>query len=238
MDSQSSEEINVFVQARMGSTRLPGKVLKDLNGRPLLGWVVNRLERARRMSKSVILTSNNKLDDPIQEFAMDRGIEVFRGSETDVLDRFYQAGNDHHSEAYVRICADSPLIDPDIIDHVIEVYQSENPDFVGNTIDRTCPSGISVELFTKDCLSKTWKNTSDRNDREHVTPYMKRCEQFRCRNVQCERDYSQYDLAVDTPEDFMRMEMIVKQLGSQALHAGLREIICSVQDEDVLKSNE
>ncbi|HMF14076.1 MAG TPA: NTP transferase domain-containing protein, partial [Gemmataceae bacterium] len=145
------------VQARMGSSRLPGKALADLAGRPVLWHVVQRVQRARRADEVVVATSTSPADDPIDYFCTRAGIPVFRGSEIDVLDRVYQAARERPADAVVRITGDCPLIDPAVIDRVLENYAGGDYDYVSNVIHYTYPDGMDVEVLSMMALARAWR---------------------------------------------------------------------------------
>ena len=151
--------IGCIIQARMGSSRLPGKVLmKSDNGRPLLYHVVNQLRHCTKVKNLVIATTTNQEDDEIEKFANNNTIDVFRGSEKDVLDRYFQCAKKYSFSTIVRITSDCPLIDPQIVDKVIERFFSGNYDYATNTLIRTFPIGTDVEVFSFSVLETAWKN--------------------------------------------------------------------------------
>jgi len=140
-------KIVAIIQARMSSTRLPGKVLMEICGKPLLWHVVNRVSHSKYISQIVIATSTNPKDDEIEKFAKKYKLKVFRGSENDCLDRYYKAAKKYKADVIVRITADCPLICPEIIDRVIAEFKKNNSDYVSNSIIHTFPDGVYVEVF-------------------------------------------------------------------------------------------
>jgi glutamate-1-semialdehyde aminotransferase/spore coat polysaccharide biosynthesis protein SpsF (cytidylyltransferase family) len=191
-----------LIQARMGSSRFPGKVLEDLAGRPMLWQVVSRVRRARRVDKVVVATTDRAVDDPIARFCEREGIATFRGSESDVLDRFYQAAKANHADVVVRITADCPLVDPAVIDRVVERFQRGDCDYACNIIRYTYPDGLDTEVFSFAALEQAWRDAAKAAAREHVTPYL-RTARFRTANVESEIPVSpaQYRWTVDHPAD-------------------------------------
>lgn len=165
--------IIAVVQARMGSTRLPGKVLMPLAGIPVLTHVLTRVKAAAGVSSVIIATTTASGDDPVVALARSNNVEVYRGSENDVLDRFYQAVLPHHPDHVVRITADCPLMDPNVIDTVINCHLREKADYTTNTFEPTYPDGEDVEVFTFDALKKAWQKARLLSEREHVTPYLR-----------------------------------------------------------------
>jgi len=162
--------IVAIIQARMGSTRLPGKVLLDLAGEPVLARVVNRTQRATMLDEIVIATTTESRDEAIVELCSSRDWAYFRGSEDDVLDRYYQAAKKHHAEVVVRITSDCPLIEPEIIDLVIWKFLEEDSlDYVSNILSpRTFPRGLDVETMTFEALKRAWQEDKNPAWREHV----------------------------------------------------------------------
>jgi glutamate-1-semialdehyde aminotransferase/spore coat polysaccharide biosynthesis protein SpsF (cytidylyltransferase family) len=174
-----------IVQARMGSSRLPGKTLADIEGHPMLWHVVERVRRARLVHQVVVATSDQPADDEIAEFCEHEGIPCFRGSEDDVLDRFYKTAKKHSAEVLVRITADCPLIDPTVIDRVVERYEHGEIDYASNVMRPTYPDGLDTEVFSISALERAWREARKLSEREHVTPYL-RSEKFRTANVTSE----------------------------------------------------
>ena len=175
--------IVAIVQARMGSRRFPGKTLADLMGRPMLARVVDRVRQARTVNRVVVATSTGAADDPIAEFCRSEQIACFRGSEDDVLDRFYGAATEHDSDVVVRITADCPLIDPEVMERVIERFRCGDCDYVTNALRYTYPDGLDTEVFSRAALEQAWREAKKPSEREHVTPYL-RAGKFRVANVE------------------------------------------------------
>lgn len=207
--------IEAFIQARMGSTRLPGKVLKNVLGRPLLDFLVERLSQSKEIDDIIILTSNQATDDPIVSFCQEKGISFFRGSEEDVLDRYYQAALQRKPDGIVRITADCPLIDPEVVDRVIQVFKKSYPkvDYISNSLERTFPRGLDVEVFSLHALQQAYQHGIRPEEREHVTVYLYRHpELFHLKNVIHEPFLGNHRWTVDTPEDFALVKLILENL--------------------------
>src|ERR1700758_4280892 len=149
--------IVAIVQARMGSSRFPGKSLAEISGRPMLWHVVNRVRKARLLDNVVVATSDKSSDDPIASFCCRESIPCFRGSEQDVVDRFYQTAKQFGAECLLRITADCPLIDPTVIDQVISRFQQGDFDYVSNTMRHTYPDGLDTEVFSFAALERVWR---------------------------------------------------------------------------------
>lgn len=194
----------VIIQARMASTRLPGKVLMDVKGKPMLFRVIERIRHSKLNQKIIIATSTNKEDDAVYQFALKEKIDVFRGSQTDVLNRYYEAALTFNVDIIVRITADCPLIDPFVVDKVIHAFLTNNKTIVTNAgIDnnmRTYPRGLDVEVFSFNSLLKANNNANENYQREHVTPYFyKNVNEVMV--VLNDVDLSNNRWTVDTPED-------------------------------------
>ena len=194
--------IVAVVQARMGSSRLPGKVLKNLGGQSVLARVVQRLRRSSLISEVVIATSVSPGDEAVVREAERLNVGCSRGSEADVLDRFYQAARAFHADVIVRITSDCPLIDPEITDQTIRAFLNEQPDYASNGLERTYPRGLDTEAMTADALARAWRKANEPYQREHVTPFLyEHPELFTILSVTNDIDYSAHRWTLDTPED-------------------------------------
>lgn len=182
------KKVDVIIQARMSSSRLPGKVLMDIEGKSILQWVVERVLQANHIDEVVVATTKDSSDDPIVEFCDRKGYPVERGSSYDVLDRYYQTALIHKSDVIVRITADCPFIDPDLIDRAVALMTNSGEydelegvrnqsryDYLANRLPapwhRTYPIGLDVEIFTFAALEEAWRLAQEKYQREHVTPY-------------------------------------------------------------------
>ncbi len=195
-------KIVAIIQARMGSTRLPGKVMLDLGGDSVLARVVARVKRARSIAEVMVATSDGSGDDVIVEECKRVETKVFRGDENDVLDRYYRAAQFSRAEAVVRITADCPLLDPEITDVTVNEFLDKRPDYASNVLVRTYPRGLDTEVFTTSALEHAWRESAERYQRAHVTPYIfQNPQRFRLLAVQGQQDYSRFRWTLDTPED-------------------------------------
>jgi len=165
-------KIVAIVQARMGSTRLPGKVLLDLCGTSVLGWVASRVRLCRLIDEVVIATTTSPADEAIVEEAQRLAVAIFRGDEQDVLDRYYRAARMGNADVIVRITADCPLIDPDLTGETIEQFLAERPDYASNALERTYPRGLDTEVMSRQALERAWREAREPYQRAHVTPYI------------------------------------------------------------------
>jgi spore coat polysaccharide biosynthesis protein SpsF len=192
-----------IIQARMGSTRLPGKTLTDILGKPLLQHVIERVQHSEIINKIVVATTNKRDDDAIIELCHRINIESYRGRESDVLDRFYQCAKNFKANMIIRVTADDPFKDPEIIDKAItELISDKSLHYVSNTIEPTYPEGIDIEAFTFNALEKAWRDATTQSDREHVTPYIWRHPKiFKLKNIKNVVDISDLRWTLDTLED-------------------------------------
>ncbi|MGE3953909.1 MAG: NTP transferase domain-containing protein [Parachlamydiales bacterium] len=165
-------QLIAIIQARMGSRRLPGKVLREVGGEPLLGHMLSRVAKARSLDGYGVATTDRESDDPVAAFCEERGVPCYRGSEKDVLKRYVGAAEHFGAEAIVRLTADCPLIDPLILDQVATYFQAHDFDYVSNTQDRSYPRGMDVEVFSRAALEQAAEEAVDPYDREHVTSYL------------------------------------------------------------------
>lgn len=213
----NNEKVVVIIQARMGSTRLPGKVLLDIGGEPMLARVVSRCRQATMVDQVVIATSDDPSDDAIENYCLAQGYPCFRGSLHDVLDRYYQAARQFEASIIVRITADCPLIDPAVIDLVVSALiggeQESKWDFVANRLPppwkRSYPIGLDVEVCTYSALEKAWKEAKEAHQREHVMPYLYEQEgRFQILVLNHIPDYGDLRWTVDTPEDLALIRQI------------------------------
>lgn len=205
-----------IIQARMSSTRLPRKVMLDLAGESILTRVVNRCQRATMVEEVVVATTTKLVDEAIVEMCSERSWTCFRGSEEDVLDRYYRAAVQHQADVVVRITSDCPLVDPEIVDLIVrEFLKNRQLDYVSNTLPpKTFPLGLDVEVIAFDALERAWREDGNRAWREHVTPYIYRHpEKFALRAVVNNIDHSSMRWTVDTADDVTFVRKIFDHFG-------------------------
>ena len=201
-----------IIQARMGSTRLPGKVLLPVMGRPLLSYMLERLGRCRRLDAVVVATTTQPADDAVAEVAAACGVPVFRGSEEDVLDRYYQAARGHGADIVVRLTADCPLIEPAVCDTVVGMLADAGPFGYVKTGPRFA-EGLDCEALTMAALEVSWRDARLRSEREHVTLYIdNHPELFTVRILDNDRDDSLIRITVDEPVDFQVVSTLLAEL--------------------------
>lgn len=207
-------KVVAIVQARMSSTRLPGKILKTVLHKPLLQYQMERLQRCKTLDQIVIATTTNECDDTIVAFCQQHNIAFYRGSEHDVLARYYEAATLYEADVVVRITSDCPVIDPSVVDKVVHTYV-ENPtyDYLSNTLLRSYPRGMDTSLMPYKTLAAIHAVATDPADREHVTKYAyDRPQQFVVGNVANDVDYSEHRWTVDTIEDFEVVKILLEAL--------------------------
>lgn len=210
-----------IIQARMGSTRLPQKVLMDIGEEPMLWHVHERASHTSLLDEVVVATSTEPADDEVASFCTERGIPCVRGSETDVLDRYYQTALEMNADTVVRLTADCPFLSPAVIDRIVREYEASNCEYVSNTLEYTHPDGLDVEVFGMEALETAWEEAVEPDEREHVTIYMKQSEDFRSKNVENVLDMSTYEFVeediilrwtVDYPEDMEFIREVYQRL--------------------------
>lgn len=204
-----------IVQARMTSTRLPGKVLMKVLGKPLLRYELERLTRVPSLDELVVATTKNDCDDPVIALCERMGVSSFRGSEFDVLSRYHEAAALHGAEAVVRFTADCPLIDPNLSDSVIRRFLdcAGELDYCSLNTDDSYPRGVDTEVFSAAVLTEAFNEGTTESDREHVTYFiLRRPERYGILRMTGDKNRSAYRLTVDTPEDFALVSKIIETL--------------------------
>jgi spore coat polysaccharide biosynthesis protein SpsF len=224
-----------IVQARMGSSRLPGKVMKTVKGKPLLQYQIERMEKAKLVDELVVATTEKDIEAPILELCKRLNVSTYRGSENDVLERYYHAAKDYDADIIVRMTSDCPLIDPNIIDLVIQYYLDNKYDYVSNTQIRTYPRGMDTEVFSMKLLDEAFFHANMEYEREHVTPYFYlNPEKYSIGQVCNSEDNSHYRLTVDTPEDFRLISIILEDLYCRDNLFDLQMILEKLRSEPAL----
>jgi spore coat polysaccharide biosynthesis protein SpsF (cytidylyltransferase family) len=210
----------IITQARMGSTRLPGKILMKIQDEELLKIHLKRISRSRLADLIIVATTSNPIDDIVDQRVSDWGFKVYRGSEDDVLDRFYRAARAFSPKWVVRVTSDCPLLDPNLIDALIAFGKVHDVDYCANIIIENYPDGQDVEVFKFSALEKAWKEAVLNSDREHVTPYirnnsdLKNGKIFHALNFPATADYSKIRMTVDEQRDYNLVEKLINELGA------------------------
>jgi spore coat polysaccharide biosynthesis protein SpsF len=225
-----------IIQARVGSTRLPGKVLLDICGKSVLNRVVDRVRKLFFVDEIIVATSDLRADDAVVAECSSIGVSVFRGSESDVLDRFVGAARETDATVCVRLTADCPLLDPGVSDHIISVFIEADhaADYVSNKIPQSFPRGLDTEVFSREALERAARDAREPYERVHVTPYMYRHpEIFTLISVTCDVDRADWRWPVDTPEDLDFVREIYRRLGPDG-DFNWRDIIALIEREPSL----
>lgn len=231
-------KISAIIQARTGSQRLPGKVLMKLSGKPVLGHVVSRVKKAKTVQKVIVATTVLKEDLKIVELVCRWGVGVYCGSENDVLDRYYQAARLFELDHIVRITADCPMIDPDIIDQVVKFYFKNKADYASNALVPTFPDGLDIEVFSFKALEESWRKACWRSEREHVTNYITRRKRksFKLASYEYKTDLGGKRWTLDNPEDWKFIKVIFKHLYYRNPYFGFKEVLHLLKQHPELES--
>lgn len=219
-----------LVQARVGSTRLPGKILKEICGKTILHHEIDRLKKCKEIDEIVIATTDKEDDDKIVNEAKKLSVKYFRGSENDVLSRFYYAAKENNADIIVRVTSDCPCIDFEILDKMLiyfkDKYKEKQVDYLSNTIKRTYPRGYDIEIFTFSALEKSYINAKKEYEREHVTPYIyDKTNNFLKLSFENKDDYSEYRVTLDTIEDFIVIKNIFENLYYKNPYFKLNDVV-------------
>lgn len=200
-----------IIQVRIASRRLPGKVLKEILGKPVLSYQLEQLKSVSEIEQVIVATTTSPQDDPIAEWCEKQSVACFRGSEDDVLERFYQTASHYNADPVIRLTGDCPLIDPDAVKTAIECFITEKYDYV--YLGLTFAEGICCDIFSFQALETAYKNATLKPEREHVTPYLhNHPEMFKIKVLENKTDDSKYRFVVDEPEDFDVVKAIIESL--------------------------
>ena len=227
------KKVTVILQARMSSSRLPGKVLVPINGTPLLARQLERIKRSKLVNQIVVATSTEASDDPIELLCQELRVECYRGSLHDVLDRFYQAASNYQSDVVVRLTGDCPLIDATIIDTAVYEHLNSKNQYTSNSILPDDPEhtfsyadGLDVEVLNFETLKYVWQNTTESYYREHVTSYIRtHSEEFAIGHLHHQPSLAHYRLTVDQPEDMTLIERVFKHFDQENPDFGYLDVI-------------
>jgi len=233
----------------MGSKRLPGKVMKKIGSMPMLYYMIKQVKASKKANEIIVATTTLKEDNEIASYAQSLGVKVYRGSELDVLDRFYNCVKEQKSNIIIRLCADSPFIDFNIIDDCISEFEKNDIDYLSNTIKKIdgkwlegkngFPVGLAVEVFNFNSLAKAWKNGKKPSDREHVTEYIfHNPDDFRLLGITNNEELGDFRLVIDYKEDFQLAEKIIENFDENELFTmeKLKEFLNKNPDLNLINS--
>lgn len=237
--------ITAIIQARMNSTRLPGKIMMSVKNKPLLHYVINQVLQSKKINKLIVATTNSPQDDQVVKFTDLYGVEVFRGSEEDVLDRYYQCAKKYNADIIIRITSDCPLIDPHLIDKCITEFEKNQFDYFSNIHKKDgnewiyhlsgFPLGFAVEVFTFTVLEKAWNSAKKLSEKEHVTLYiLNNPSLFKIGNMENHDDYSDIHLAVDHKVDFDLVKTVIEHFPDNVIF-NLEKIVTFLNKNPKLK---
>lgn len=230
-----------IIQARMGSTRLPGKIMYEVCGESILSLMIKRIKNAKKLDKIIIATTINENDNVIVNFCKLNGIDFFRGSENDVLSRYYETSKKFPSDIIIRLTSDTPLLDPKTIDSIIEQYEKNDYDYVSNQFPfpRTYPDGTNVEVFSFNLLKEMYEKAKNPSDREHVTTFVSmQPKLFKIFRVDYSKDISKYRFNLDYDADYQLIKKVYEEFYFKNPNFTLEDIILWLEkNPDILKLN-
>ncbi len=227
--------ISAIIQARLASTRLPRKVLKDLNGKPLIEQIINRLNFCKKIDNIVLATTTSKIDDELVDWCQRNGISYFRGDECNVLKRYYDAATEFNSGVIIRVTADDPFKDPQIIDSVVELLLANRLDFAYNNAPPSFPEGLDTEVFTYEAIKRAAEADTTDFEKEHVTQYFYHNPQmFRNQNLSYKENISHIRLTIDTEQDFKLAQKIYQELSPNGEMFYLENILALIKENPEL----
>ena len=226
-----------LIQARMGSTRLPNKVMKEITGKPMIQLLLERLSQSKEINEIVIASSIDKKNDTLDTFVSDLGYVCSRGSENDVLSRFYSAAKESCANVVVRITGDCPLVDSNLVDQVIQKYKSANVDYVSNISPPTFPDGLDIEVFSFEALTKAQNETISKFDREHVTPYLRNSNVFTQASISYTQDLSSLRWTVDEPRDLDVIKTVFEHFHPKVDFSWLEVLELQKQQPEIFERN-
>ncbi len=230
----------IIIQARLNSSRLPKKVLRLLSGKPLMYYTLSRLKTLQSKAKIVVATTNLPADDAIELYCHKNKVDVFRGSEANVLERYYHCAQKYSAKTIIRITGDCPLVDPNLLEKMLNFYLKNQSDYdcVSNVLDRSYPKGLDIEIFSNKALKKSYIEAQNEYQKEHVTPYIyQNPKLFTLCNFKDQDDYSLFNVSVDTQKDFDFVEKIIKKYYPTNPLFGLEEIKEYCQSNSEVKSD-
>lgn len=229
------QKVVVIIQARTGSTRLSNKVMHEIKGKTVLEHVISRMQKCKNVDEVIVATTVEKNDLAIVKLCAEKGVRVYCGSENDVLDRYYQAAKLFGADHIVRITADCPMHDYHIVERVIKEHLERKADYTSNTLEETFPDGLDTEVCRFKVLEKAWKEARLSSDREHVTQYIRRCENILKHSIVSEINYKEERWTLDTPEDEKFIKEIFDRLYDEEPFFCMEQVLEVEQNNPQLK---
>ena len=230
-------KVIALVQARMGSLRFKDKVIKKINGIPLISILLKRLSKSKKIDEIILVTSNDKKNLPLIKIVKELGIKCFLGSEDNVLERYYKASKKFKADTIVRITGDCPLVDAGLVDEFVEKFNSKKIDYLSNTIHPTFPDGMDIEVFSFSSLVKCFNEAKSDYDCEHVTPYIKNTNFFEIFNVMNKKNLSSYRWTVDEESDFKVIKKIFKHFSPNIYFSWKKIELLEIKKPAIFKGN-
>jgi len=209
INNSMQDKIAVIIQARMNSTRLPNKVMAKLNEKSLFEFLVSRIKKSKLVNEIILATTTNSIDDALYEKGRELNLLIVRGSEDDVLGRFFEVSKVTNANIFIRITADCPFVDKLLIKDVIIEFLKQKVDYLSNCYPPQLPDGLDLEIFTRESLISAYKSCDDPKKREHVTPWIRESNNFKIGYINYPEDYSNLRLTVDEPEDLVLVRKIL-----------------------------
>ena len=231
-------KIIAIVQARTGSSRLPNKVMKHINNTPMIGLLLSRLSNSKLINQLILATTDMEEDKFLSDYVTELGYDVFSGSEKDVLDRYYSVATKYKADVIVRVTGDCPLIDPRLVDKVIQSFLDRDVDYASNINPPTYPHGLDVEVFGYSTLEYTWKNAKLTREREHVTPFIRESNFFNKHNIESDIDFSWHRWTVDEPADFIVVNNIYNHFSPRINYSWEEITDCYENNKSLFSANE
>ena len=223
-------KVTAIIQARMTSSRLPGKVLKEILGRPLISFMLERVQNSQYINKIVVATTTNPQDDPVAKQSEKLGAAVFRGSEHNVLNRFYLAAKKYNADPIIRLTADCPLLDPELIDSLAVFFSDGQYDYASNCLEPTLPDGLDAEIFTFKALETSFQKAFLPSQLEHVTPFIREnTDRFKIGSWRYHHDLSYHRWTVDEPEDLEFVRRVYEILYPIKTDFSIKDILALLQ---------
>ena len=220
-------QFSIIIQARIGSKRLPGKILRNYKNYNLLKVLIQRLKKSKKVKNIIVATTKQKEDDKIVKFCVDNSLKYFRGSKNNVLNRYYEASKKYNVQNIIRITSDCPLIDPVILDKMILEFKRKKLDYLSNTYPEpsTYPDGMDIEIFTYRSLELANRYAAKRTEKEHVTVYIRKQKKFKILRTDLKKNKSNYRLTVDYLKDYNLFKNLIDKFKSKIFFVGMEEII-------------